>query len=156
MALGSFYFDDLSVQDWCSSASHCQACVQRLCEHLGYPFASEKQQLPSSSADFLGLVHDLSKVRSIASISLWIRDRLISKIDGMLTAAERTQNLTPGQASKLYGCLTFLDQGAFGRIARAGLNALKERQYESQTHITDSLAKVFELVRAILSFHPRR
>ena len=156
MALGSFYFDDLSVQDWCSSASHCQACVQRLCEHLGYPFASEKQQLPSSSADFLGLVHDLSKVRSTASVSLWIRDRLISKIDGMLTAAEKTHTLTPGQASKLYGCLTFLDQGAFGRIARAGLNALKERQYESQTHITDSLAKVFELVRAILSFHPRR
>ena len=42
MALGSFYFDDLSVQDWCSSAPHCQACVQRLCEHLGYP--SEKQR----------------------------------------------------------------------------------------------------------------
>ena len=110
MALGSFYFDDLSVQDWRSSASHCQACVQRLCEHLGYPFASEKQQLPAPSADFLGLVHDLSKVRSTASVSLWIRDRLISKIDGMLTAAEKTHTLTPGQASKLYGCLTF-DRG---------------------------------------------
>ena len=29
-------------------------------------------------------------------------------------------------------------------------------QYESQTTITASLSKVFELVRAILAFHPRR
>eukprot|EP00435_Cladocopium_sp_Y103_P041162 s279_g11.t1 len=55
LVLCSFYFDDLTSQDWSSCAAHSQSCVQRLCQILGYPFATEKQQSPSSSNDFLDL-----------------------------------------------------------------------------------------------------
>ena len=74
-----------------------------------------------------------------------------------ITATARShRSLPPGQASTLYGCLTFLDQGAFGRIARAGLNALKDRQYAAASILTEDLFTVFDLVEAILDFRPRR
>lgn len=120
--LGTFYFDDLTVQDWQTTASACQRSVQRVCALLGYPFADEKQR-----SDFLSLIHDLTRLRPDSAVRLWIRDRLIEKVRSPVSTARRAQSLSPGQAGKLYGCLTFLDQGAFGRIARAGLNALRER-----------------------------
>lgn len=49
VALSSFYFDDMSCQDWSSSSASCQAQVQRICAEIGYPFALEKQQKPARS-----------------------------------------------------------------------------------------------------------
>eukprot|EP00435_Cladocopium_sp_Y103_P036199 s845_g9.t1 len=156
LVLCSFYFDDLTSQDWSSCATHSQSCVQRLCQILGYPFATEKQQPPGSNNDFLGLVHDLSSLRQDGIIRLWVRERLVDKIEAMMSQAESTQTLSPGHASKLYGCLTFLDQGAFAHVARAGLNHLKERQYTDQRAFTVDLSNSFALIRAILELQPKR
>ena len=133
-ALGSFYFDDLTVQDWQTTASACQRSVQCVCALVGYPFADKKQQQPASQSNFLGLVHDLAGLRADSTVRLWIRDRLIEKVRSPASTARRAQCLSPGQASVSCTCLTFLDQGAFGRRARAGLNAFKHRQYAIEFH----------------------
>eukprot|EP00438_Fugacium_kawagutii_P032679 Skav221340 [mRNA] locus=scaffold1845:52003:52989:+ [translate_table: standard] len=146
----------MSAQDWSSSSSACQNNVQKICHEVGFPFALEKQQLPSPVSDFLGLNHDLSGIRSKGVIQLWPRDRLLEKISGLIAEAKTRQQLTPGEASKLYGCLTFLDQGAFGRVARAGLNDLKDRQYSSSKELSASLLRTFDLVQALLQVKPRR
>ena len=156
LALCSFYFDDLTTQDWSTCASHSQACVQQLCAILGYPFAVEKQQTPSTTNDFLGLVHDLSNLRRDGLVRLWVRDRLLNKVEAMMSHAETSQILSPGQASKLFGCLTFLDQGAFAHVARPGLTYLKERQYAAQNDFTAELSGCFTVVRTILELQPRR
>ena len=156
LALCSFYFDDLTTQDWSTCASHSQACVQQLCAILGYPFAVEKQQTPSTTNDFLGLVHDLSNLRRDGLVRLWVRDRLLTKVEAMMSHAETSQILSPGQASKLFGCLTFLDQGAFAHVARPGLTYLKERQYAAQNDFTAELSGCFTVVRTILELQPRR
>eukprot|EP00438_Fugacium_kawagutii_P015959 Skav227096 [mRNA] locus=scaffold199:6515:11398:+ [translate_table: standard] len=156
LALSSFYFDDMSAQDWSSSSAACQTNVQQICQEVGFPFALEKQQLPSPVSDFLGLNHDLSSIRSKGVIQLWPRDRLLDKISGLIAEAKARQQLTPGEASKLYGCLTFMDQGAFGRVARAGLNDLKDRQYSSSKDLSASLLQTFDLVQALLQVKPRR
>ena len=46
----------------------------------------------------------------------------------LLDTALGEQRLSPGTACDVAGCLTFLDQGMFGRVARAGLAALRERR----------------------------
>ena len=45
----------------------------------------------------------------------------------------RPKSQTSSAASKLFGCLTFLTTGCYGKLGRAGLNALKERQYTTET-----------------------
>ena len=156
LVLGTFYFDDLNVQDWASTASRSQEFVRSLVCQLGYPFAAEKQQVPAIENDFLGLVHDLSTVTSDGMIRLWARDRLIQKIDSLMQHAEDHDRLPSGLASKLFGCLGFLDQGTFGRMARAGLNSLKERQYMQDCTLTTELRDTFVLVRALLEVKPCR
>ena len=155
-ALCSFYFDDLTTQDWTSCAVHTQKAIQHVCELLGYPFATEKQQPPCLTNDFLGLVHDLSAVRSHGLIRLWIRPRLATKIQDIMKQALDSGTLLPGQASKLYGCLTFLDQGTFGHVARAGINSIKERQYSSERCLTAELQRAFNMIDAIFELQPRR
>eukprot|EP00438_Fugacium_kawagutii_P023073 Skav201171 [mRNA] locus=scaffold65:680096:681040:- [translate_table: standard] len=130
--------------------------VQQFMALLGFPFADEKQQAPGFENDFLGLVHDLRTLRRDGVIHLWARDRLLTKISSLISQAESHDRLSSGLASKLYGCLGFLDQGTFGRVARSGLNHLKERQYVATSELTPELRDTFQLVRALLEVRPRR
>ena len=59
-------------------------------------------------------------------------------------------------AAKLYGVTNFLENGMFGRVGRAGLNAIKQRQYETGTEVTQSLAASFTLIQDLLALQPRR
>ena len=131
--------------------------VEEFFSLFGYPFATEKRQLPSISGDFLGLVHDLGVVRSGGPIYLWIRERLLLKVTDIISTCRRSQSMRPGQASKLFGCVTFLDQGVFGRIARSGLNALKDRQYSvGAAHLTADLLQAFDTIECVLALKPCR
>ena len=136
----SMYYDDLTTQDWACTAVAAQSCAEQLAKCLGFPFAAEKRQLPAAQGDFLGVVHDLQKASSDSSVTLWVRDRLVAKIRGITQNARAHGYLTPGVASKLFGCLGFLDQGAFGCIARSGLSPIKSRQnLEHDTHLPPQL-----------------
>ena len=109
---------------------------------LGYPFAPTKRQGPSGTGDFIGLVHDLSEAHTSAQITVCVRDRLQVKMQDIIATALADQRLHPGTAAKLYGCVTFLDQAAFGRVARAGLSALKDRQcIDTSSKLTPALLR---------------
>ena len=43
----------------------------------------------------------------------------------MMDTAESTKIFTGGQASKMYGAADFFDQGTYGKVGRAGLQAIK-------------------------------
>ena len=88
---------------------------------------------------------------------LWIRDRLDSKIRELISTAVVTQQFHPGAASKLFGCVTFLDQAVFSRVARSGLNSIKDRQYNDATAaVTTDLLSSFAVIKAILDSKPQR
>ena len=114
--LCTFYSDDATQQDWASTATESQANLELVAELLGYPFAVDKRQLPQSTGDFLGLVHDMQHALDQDTIKLWIRDRLDTKIHELITTAIVTQQFHPGAASKLFDCVTFLDQAVFSRV----------------------------------------
>ena len=156
-ALVSMYFDDLTMQDWSSLATETQLYVEELFELFGFPFSTEKRQEPAAAGDFLGLMHDFSQLQQ-GTVRVWVRERLVEKIGDIIRDAQETDTLKPGQASKLYGCVTFLDQGVFGRVARAGLTAIKDRQYASRGHarLTDELRSAFDTIRAVLDMRPQR
>ena len=155
--LCTFYFDDATQQDWSSTAVSSQSNLELIAELLGYPFAVDKRQLLQPTGDFLGLVHDMTHALDQDVIHLWIRDRFNAKIHEFIDTAVASQQFHPGSASKLFGCVTFLDQAVFSRVARSGLNAIKDRQYnDSNSAVTPSLKQSFAVIKAILDSKPRR
>ena len=94
---------------------------------------------------------------STALIKVWVRQCLVDKIHDIMSAARTTGSFRPEQPSKLFGCLTFLDQGAFGRVARSGLNAIKDRQCTTgDVSISDELQRAFDTSLTILQLRPER
>ena len=56
------FYDDASLVDLLSAEGSGQECLGRLLQLLGGGFKKEKQQMMSSSVDFLGLMHSVKDV----------------------------------------------------------------------------------------------
>ncbi|CAE7559557.1 unnamed protein product [Symbiodinium natans] len=154
---GSFYFDDLSLQDPAPSATSAQSSAGELLRLLGTPFAAAKRQHMAEVGEFLGLHHDLSRLES-GKVTFWARQRLVDKVAAMVAQARESGRLGHGQAAKLYGCLNFLAHGAFGKVGRAGLQSLSSHQYNKLGGdiLSPELRQSLELVQAFLATKPRR
>ncbi|CAE7815805.1 unnamed protein product [Symbiodinium sp. CCMP2592] len=105
---------------------------------------------------FLGLEHDLSTALTEGFVTFWVREKLFTKLNGMIQHALNTQALRAGQASKMFGLLNFLGQGIYGRVGRGGLAALADRQQSSDSHLTQELRDCFQVVKAIVAMKPCR
>ena len=86
----------------------------------------------------------------------WVGAHLQEKVESLLTQAEEAGALPADLSSKLYGMLSFLEEGVYDRIGTGGLNPLKDRQHESERELTPSIRASFEVVRAVLRLKPRR
>ena len=154
--LFSMYFDDATIQDWQHQSQQGQRDVQRLMTLLGSPFSPEKRQPMSTRADFLGLEHNTESVAEHGYISFWVRERIEQKINDMMAQAEQGNLLSAGTASKLYGTANFWETGTFGKIGRAGLNAIKDRQHSKEMRVTADIQRSFQILRAINAVQPKR
>jgi hypothetical protein len=88
-------------------------------------------------------------------MSFWPREKLQEKVACMVHVA-KSCGLTPGAAAKLYGVVNFFETGMFGRVGRAGLIPIKERQYQEGREITAQLQGSFDLLEGLLQMKPRR
>ena len=154
--LVSMYFDDATITDWASSKGSGQQAFGHLNQLLGTPFAAEKRQAMGPTGVFLGLEHDFTNTLSTGSVAFWAKDKLVQKLQGIITDSKRHQTLPPGVAAKLYGLANFFEQGVFGRIGCGSLHAIKERQYERHSLLTSALQSCFAILDAICSSRPRR
>ena len=154
MVLLSMYLDDATMQDWASIAVETQECVGDLMQLLGSPWAADKTQQGGADGDFLGFVHDLTKVQS-GIIKFWPREALIVKVADIIALA-RQAGLHSGMAAKLYGICNFLETGMFARVGRAGLAAIKDRQYDHETGATPEIIASFDFPHDLLRLQPRR
>ena len=121
---------------------------------LGTPFADEKQQ-PLS---VLGLDNDFTEVGSDDHVQFGVRERLESKVTGMIRDAKSSgwwHHRKHQSFIKLYGTLNFLESGVFGRVGCGGLQPLKDHQYGRSSVLSARLATCFEVVEAILQLRPR-
>ena len=145
------------LQDFALTASSTQATIVSVPADLGSPFSDEKRQQMAPRGDFLGLEHDLTRARSDGLVEFWIRPRLIAKIRGIIDEARDTQQLSSGWASKLYGCVGFLSHASYGRVARAGLQALQQRQQDHTTQaLMPDLRMALDVILSVLAAQPRR
>jgi len=142
------------MQEWADIAIDTQECVSQFMKLLGSAWAKEKSQPCSHQGDFLGLLHDLTGVQA-GTIKFWPREALITKVVDIIGLA-RDLGLHSGTAAKLYGISNFLETGMFARIGRAGLAAIKDRQYDHHTEITVELKTSFELIEDLFKMQPRR
>ena len=127
--LVSMYYDDAHLTDLESNGKSSQWSFGMLNAVLGTPFADEKQQPLSDKGTFLGLDYGFTKVGSHYHVQFWVRERLESKVTGMIRDAKSIRILAPSQASKLHGTLNFRESGVFGRVGCGGLQPLKDHQY---------------------------
>ena len=74
----------------------------------------------------------------------------------MIASVKEHRSISQGMAAKFYGTANFFENGTFGKIGRAGLNAIKRRQYEGGTAITEDIEKAFEMIEAVVKVRPRR
>ena len=123
---------------------------------LGTPSAKEKKQQMQAEGDFLRLQHDMREAASTGVVRLWVRQCLIDNIMAIATTARREQELTPGAVATLCGCANFFQMGCFGRVGRAGLAAIKDRQYERGVIVHPQLEASLTLLEAVVREKPEK
>ena len=64
---------------------------------------------------FLGPAALCQPTHPPGTVTFWVRDCLIHKVDGFLAEAYKRQSLSPGVTP--FGCLNFLGQGCWGKVA---------------------------------------
>ena len=89
-------------------------------------------------------------------VQFWVRERLQIKVREGTQPTYKEQKLLPGAASKLFGCLTFLNRGCHGKLEGSGLNATKECQYSKHANLPASILRSLEHVKALRVLQPRR
>ena len=89
---------------------------------LGARFDQKKLQ-KTTAPTILGVTYDLSNMKLLIKESR--KSELVDEIDGILSS----RVLSPGQAGKLRGKLMFGSSQLWGKVGRAFLRALSERQY---------------------------
>jgi hypothetical protein len=154
--LFSMYFDDATIQDWNRQLDRGQNAVQTVLTSLGSPFSLDKRQPMGKSADFLGLEHDTESVTTEGHMTFWVRERIENNMEKMMTQAKASNFFPPGTASKMYGTANFWETGTFGKMGRAGLNAIKDRQYSSDNQMTAEIHRSFDILRVINELRPKR
>eukprot|EP00971_Amphidinium_carterae_P293906 5834973-Amphidinium_carterae.1 len=75
-----------------------------------------------------------------------------------MRTALQSNTLTPAQAAKLRGVLTFSGQAMCGKVGRAALGPLKQRQYVDTPPwtLSFSLKRSFEFFQLLLDLHLHR
>ena len=121
VAAFNFYDDKygFEVEETCGSAFKCAQSVHRW---LGAQFDPKKLQL-CDDPTILGVTYDLKEL--CLKIKPARKEELLEEIHSIL----QTGLLPPGQAGKLRGKLMFGSSQLWGKIGRAFLRSLSERQY---------------------------
>ena len=125
--LWALYMDDSNVVDFASGKGTAQRLGRDVLTAMGVPLADHKRELMSCKSGFLGLEHDLERALSQGVCVFTAKETVRNKLRDLINACETCT--TPAQASKIRGVAGFISMGMFGRVGRAAMRPLKQRQY---------------------------
>ena len=151
------FFDDYWIVDLPQNAQLSLECLLETANLLGIAFDPEKTQQPTSVAEVLGVVFDMSEVEKG---TLYIKakpkraENLITTINGCIDS----EIITPSQAASIVGKFGFLCPTLFGKAGRCASLGVRARQYTTSrdTSISDSLLTSLRLMQEFLSHCPPR
>ena len=121
--------DDAQLTDTQSAKGSGQWLSGRAMELLGFAWAQHKQQPMRSCGAFLGVEHSMQAAATEHVVEFWPGAPLVQKVSDVVRHHRHTNLLTPADASKLRGMQNFLSQAEWGRLGRAMLYEVKNRQY---------------------------
>ena len=121
----SFYYDDKFGFEISESLESAIETVKFVHTALGAKLAADKHQ-SGQKVEILGVQYDLKKL--VLQITPQRRRDLVNEVDQIL----RADSLTPAAAAKLKGKLNFAATTLWGKVGRAFLLALSERQYSAK------------------------
>ena len=118
------FYDDKYGFEPRSTVESAFSCARQVHWWLGAQFDDKKLQL-SSDPTILGVTYDLAGMRLL--IKQKRKEEILDEIDSIMSSGV----LPPGQAGKLRGKLMFGASQLWGKVGRAFLRALSERQYSN-------------------------
>ena len=126
-------------------------CAQKVHWWLGAQFDNKKLQL-SSDPTILGVTYDLVGMRLL--IKQKRKEEILDEINSIMCSGV----LPPGQAGKLRGKLMFGASQLWGKVGRAFLRSLSERQYSnySATKINPAITRSLHEWKFLLERGPPR
>ena len=116
MVLVSKYFDDATLQDLSTARGRAQRQMRGLYRMMGIPLAVKKQVDLTFEADFLGLMHDFTRIAEEGLVGFKPRKALLEKAKQMLMERVQTGRTTPAEASKLRGVMGFTFTAYYGQV----------------------------------------
>jgi len=144
---GGNYFDDHFTVEPAYMEGYGRKCLNCLAEHLGFLFDPDEHVSMAPSFVYLGVNHDLSGSKD-GKVHLRIlparRDDLVALCQRVL----RQGVLHPGQAATLRGKLYFAASTAYGKVGRAALQPIIQRQERlgSDTQLTPSMVHALKFL----------
>ena len=148
------YYDDFTLVDVLGPATG--ALVERALALLGFRATSKGDAQPVF--DSLGINFDLRNAIGKGYVVISNTERRRESILALLDEIEEAGRLPPALAASLRGKLGFFGSQLFGRVGRAGLRPLVERQYAGPgpCALTPPLRRVLSFWRAlVLHARPR-
>ena len=157
MALEHFFDDFFYVEPRFCAAVGCWA-FRRVLSILGLVLDREKSQLPAAVWVALGVVFDARALRSERLLFVRPKPSRVTSVVEELHKVLRNNRCGTSQAARLAGKADFINSTLFGRVGRAGLSALKARQYSKNTSqdLTPWLSAGVSWLAAVLSQAPPR
>lgn len=121
----SVYVDDVLIVELAAADFAASQSFKLACALLGFQHEHTRQQDPTKTPSLLGA--DITFTQNWITASLPDRKRkaLVNELKQILSNG----HLSPAQVAKIRGRLGFSKSLLFGRLGRALLNTLSERQY---------------------------
>ena len=126
------YFDDYVVVEPDFAGSTGQHSLLALHTRCGFLLDRSKHDPMARAFTFVGVQHDLSQVHR-GCVSLKILPERAERVSSICTSILAANKLFPAQSASLRGKLYFSCCTAFGRVGRAALQPLVQRQFSKST-----------------------
>ena len=122
------FFDDFWIIEPKISIDSAFWAFNKMMKLFGFAFDKEKEQLPRSVWQALGVVFDMQTLQSSRLVIVKAKPSRLLKVAKLLIKTLENNSLSPNAAAKLFGQLDFLNTTLFGRVGRSGLAFLKSRE----------------------------
>ena len=129
------FFDDFWVVSTESTAEVNLRCLLRSAELLGIRFDPDKTQLPSSTAEILGVVFDTNPIGSSKIFSVKAKPSRVAGLKVTIEDILQKGVLTPSVAASVVGKYGFLCSTLFGKVGRFASLGVRAREHSSSSDL---------------------
>ena len=138
----------------CKGCDHKNMVDQLHCGKCKSPHADIKSSLFAQSNIFLGVETDFANFAKLWEIRMRVPPEKCARTAHSISKALLERELAPMAAAKIRGWLQFFLTWCFGRLGRAALQPIADRQYRDDGRFTPALEAALRFLQHILQSIP--